>query len=418
LTDQTVRHAPFFAFERMLAKSKIICIDACKSGDLEDFQPASFNIDNAVEDFAGNGYAVFASSSAIQNSWPHPNKPVSLFTSFLCEAIKDKLIICKEQKSLFDIKKLLFLYLDTWNKNNPDIQQTPIFKANMGGTIFFKIGEYQPFCTGVNYEETEAYIIYAVEPLHNRNAKRFAVKVILKCPFSFEEIARINHEIVKKVKYVDIYQNAKFQQLWQGQSASLVFCYYGRDETDVINSNYLCHTTWADNTQDKMNWYKLNTNDKLIDDIHFNIHSYYSTLKTFTVKNTPDKDALIAETKAIRSNLITSAEKVIRFYNEFKNHTMSEDVLITNLAPILENIERDYNLEIPLSMPPIELYKWSQAHSSLAGTVHDFTLFYNARYISCRTHNNRIACMDMTIERYYKDLETITAIEKELSNIN
>ena len=239
--------------EKMPAKNKIIFIDACMAGAFNVGQPPLFNMDNTIDEFAGKGYAVFASSSAVQYSRSHPDMPISLFTYFLCEAITDKHLIRKGQKSLFDIKKLLFLYLDIWNKNNQDNVQTPIFRANMGGTIFFNIEEYYPFYTGAISEETEYYIIYSVEPLHNANAKRYAVKVILKYPFSFEEIARINHEIVEKVKYADIYQNANFQQLWQGHSANLVSCYYGRDETDVISSNYLCHTTWADDTQDK-NW--------------------------------------------------------------------------------------------------------------------------------------------------------------------
>ena len=136
--------------------------------------------------------------------------------------------------------------------------------------------------------------------------------------------------------------------------------------------------------------------------------------KTFTAQNTADKNFLIGLTKAIMSRLITSAEIVISLYNEFQNHTISEDALIANLAPIIDNIERDYFSESSLDVPPMELHNWSQACSSLAGTVHDFTLFYNAQNISKRTPDNRIACMDITIGRYYKDLEAIKAIESKL----
>lgn len=197
-----------------------------------------------------------------------------------------------------------------------------------------------------------------------------------------------------------------------------MFCYYGRDETDIVNSNYLCHTTWADDSQDKTWWYRLNKNDEIINGIHFNIHSYYDYLKTFTAENTADKYTLIEEIRAIMSRLITSAEEVISFYNELQNHTISEDELIASLAPIIDNIEKDYFSETSLDMPPIELHNWTQCCSSLAGTIHDFTLFYNARYISGRTPENRIACMDMTIERYYKDLEALRVIEAELFSTN
>ncbi len=111
------------------------------------------------------------------------------------------------------------------------------------------------------------------------------------------------------------------------------------------------------------------------------------------------------------SRLITSAEKVIGYYNEFLNHTISEEELIvTSLAPIIYDIERDYFLETSLDIPPIELQNWAQGCSSLVATIHDFTLFYNEQYILGRTPKNRIACMSMTIERYYKDLEALRVI--------
>lgn len=378
LSDDLVSTQDLIGYlEKMPAKNKIICMDACMAGNFKVGQSPLLNIDDTVDEFAGKGYAVYASSSATQYSRSHPDRPVSLFTYFLCEAIKDKYLIREGKKSLFDIKKLLFLYLAIWNNNNPDKEQTPIFRANMGGTIFFEIEEYHPFYTGAIYEETDNYIIYAVEPLHNNIAKRYAVKVILKYPFSFEEIAQINHEIVEKVKYKDIYENAKSQQKWQGHSANLVFCYYGRDESDVVNSNYLCHTTWADDKQDKTWWYRLNKNDEIINGIHFNVHSYYDFLKTFTENNTAAKNTLIEETKAIMSRLITSAEKVICFYNEFLNDTISENELIVSLAPIISEIEKDYFLETSLDIPPIEIHNWAQCCSSLAGTIHDFILFYN-----------------------------------------
>jgi len=45
---------------------------------------AVFNINETADEFAGRGYAVIASSNAIQYSYGHPDKPISLFTSFFC----------------------------------------------------------------------------------------------------------------------------------------------------------------------------------------------------------------------------------------------------------------------------------------------------------------------------------------------
>lgn len=400
--------------ENIPSKTKIIFLDSCMSGNFNINQTATFNINDTVEEFAGKGYAVFASSNATQVSYGHPDKPISLFTSFLCEALKDVHLIRKGKKSLYDISKLLSLYLDLWNKRNPKMQQHPIFRANMGGTIFFEIQEYHPFHTAQIYEETDDYIIYAVEPLHNGLAKRYAVKVILKSPFSFEDISSITYEIINKVKNADIYKNEISQRHWKGENANIVFCYYGRDESDIVNSNYLCHTTWVDESQDKKWWYRLDGNSDIINGIHFNFHSYYENLKIFTEENLGDKDILIEKTKLIMSHLITLAEKVIGLYNEFLNRTKSEETLLEDMGVVIPLIEKYYFVETELAIAPIELKDWRECCSNLSGTIHDLTLFYNKKYLSGRTPQNRIDCMNMTINRYYEDLEALKKVEVEM----
>ncbi len=148
---------------------------------------------------------------------------ISLFTSFLCEALVDKYLIKNGNKSLYDIQRLLFLYLSIWNKNHPDRQQNPIYRADIGGTILFPVEEYLPYEVKQIYLETSKYIICSVLPIHTNNAKRYCVQVILKEPFSFEEIATINHEIIDKVRNVEVYKNLKSEIRWTEKNANIIF---------------------------------------------------------------------------------------------------------------------------------------------------------------------------------------------------
>ncbi len=164
------------------AKNKLILLDSCMSGNFKVEETSIFDSNTDMVDFFGKGYAVISSSNAIQYSWGHPVKPLSLFTSFLCEALTDRLLIRKGKKSLYDVQKLLFLYLDIWNKNSPTKMQTPMFRANIGGTIVFPVEEYIPYRSKTYYDETDDYIVYTVEALHSSIAKRYSVKVIQKTP--------------------------------------------------------------------------------------------------------------------------------------------------------------------------------------------------------------------------------------------
>lgn len=415
LSDTMIKTQELITYlEAISARNKILFLDCCMAGNFTVTDSAVFNINETADEFAGKGYAVIASSNATQYSYGHPDKPISLFTSFLCEALTDTHIIREGKKSLYDINKLLFLFLEIWNKNNPNQIQNPIYRANIGGTIFFEIQDYQPYLIENFFEETENYIIYAVEPTHSSIAKRYSVKAILKQPFSFTEISLLNHEIVGKVKVLNIYQNKIQEQRWQGKTASLIFCYFGLDEADIINCNYICHTTWADETQDKDWWYRLNKSCEIINGIHFNIHSYYQTLKIFTDEHTGTKEKLIIETRTIMSSMITLAEQAISKYNEFLNSSMNEYEFVEDMTNIIPQIEKLYFAEGNLDIPPNELKEWCQYCAGLSATIHDFTLFYNQKYLSRRTSQNRKACMDISINQYYKDLEKLKAIDANL----
>ncbi|WP_060207220.1 caspase family protein [Sporosarcina koreensis] len=405
------------AFDNILAKNKIIILDSCMSGNFKVEETAKLSVDTEIADFFGKGSVVISSSNATQYSYGHPAKPVSLFTSFLCEALKDKLLIKKGKKSLHDIQKLLFLYLDIWNKSNPNHKQNPIFRANLGGTILFPVETYIPYKTKEFYNETENYIIYSVEPTHSSIAKRFSVKIILKRPLSFKEISSINYEIVEKVKREEIYKSEQEEFKWKGLNANIVFCYYGRDETDMTNSNFICHTTWIDETQDKKWWYRKSDKTETIDGVYFNFHSYYTTLKIFQQENIGEEKTLIFQTKEIISQLVTLAEKVINIYNEFLNETKTEQQFIDEMNLLASLIEKWYFAETELTLPPKEIKEWCSACSGLTATIHDFTLFYNEKALATRSFDNRIACMNITKERYYEDLEKLKFEEARMNSL-
>jgi len=387
------------------------------SGNFKVEETAKFNSHTDVIDFLGKGYVVISSSNATQCSWGHPAKPLSLFTSFLCEALTDRLLIKKGNKSLYDIQKLLFLYLDIWNKNNSHKMQKPIFRANIGGTILFPVESYIPYQSKKYYYETDDYIIYDIKPVHSSIAKRYSVAIILKSPLLFEEISNINHKIVKKVRQLEIYKDELTENRWKNKLANIIFCYFGRDEFDITNSNYICHTTWVDEIQNKDWWYRLSGNCEIINDIHFNFHTYYKTLKIFQQENTGEENSLVSQTKEIISNLISLAEKVIGIYNEFLNETKTEDEFVQELSKLVPIIDKWYFAESELDLPPKELKNWCSACTGLAATIHDFTMFYNKHGLSSRTFDNRIACMNITKDRYYEDLEKLKSEEQLISSL-
>lgn len=402
-------------FECNKSKSKIIFLDCCMSGNYDIDKSAKFGSNMTIDEFHGSGYAVFSSSSATQVSFGHPEKPISVFTSFLSNSIQDKFMIREGKKSLFDIKKLVYLYLEVWNRNNPSKIQNPIFRANMGGTIYFDVEDYKAYQIVDSYAEHDEYIICEVEPSHHISAKRFAAKVILKAPMELDEIAEISKKIKIEIINAEVYSNATAENRFAGKPADIIWIYFCRSHIDIKHGNYICHTTWVDDSQDKEWWYKVNSKNRLfIEDVHFDIHTNYDYLHGFIEDNTGDNSDIIQSVKELSSKMVTLAEEVILHYNEYKNGTFNEDNLLQLLKPVLANIENAYFESTELAIADDSIHEWDEACTTLFAHIHNFIFYYNEKYITSRTPENRIQCMDMTIKEYYKSLIKVTEFEVQI----
>ena len=411
-SDKTVKTQQLIeCLEKIKTKNKVLFLDCCLAGNFNIEGTAAFDINKTVEEFAGKGYAILASCNKHQYSYPHPDKPISLFTYFLCQALTFKPLIRDGKKSLHDIRKLLFILLECWNKNNPTLIQNPIYRANIGGTIFFDVQNYHSYKIDQFYRDYESYTIYSVKPIHSGIAKRYSVQIILKKPMLFSEIATINHEIIQTIKGLNIFVNEKQEKKWKNKNANIIFCLFGFDETDMKNNNYICHTTWVDETQDKDIWYKLKETSEIIDGIHFNVFKYYRNQKSFIKTHTATKETILSETTAIISRMITLAEQIVSEYNEYLNGTINENNLKETINAIEPELTDLYLANTNLDISPDELKEWSLLNSNLAGSIHDLTLYYNQKAFIERSSENRKSCMDMSINQYYNDLEKLKTID-------
>lgn len=393
------------------AKNKWIILDSCMSGNFMLSPIEELNQDMWIDGFYEKGCTVFSSCKAEQFSGFSPDKPSSLFTTFLFEALMSRFLIKDGKKSLNDIADYLRLRAQSWNEQHPTHPQTPIIRSNVGGTIMFEVEEFKPYLSTKYIANHDDYIIYDVEPTHNSIAKRYSVKVILKYPVTKIELSHINHGIVKELSDVEVFNSAMSESRWKGNKPNIVFCYYGYDDTDIINNNYAFRTIWVDSTQDRNWWYKKTNESEIINDTQIVTISYYDMMRRFNINHTATSDELIHRTKEIISSMINLAEKFIRNFAEVENEEATEEQFIQIIKPVLQEIEKLYFEESDLDIPPNDLHEWSQRCTCIAATIHDFCIYYSDKYITSRTSVNRKQCVKMTIKRYYQDLELLKETE-------
>lgn len=398
------------SIEKLNAKNKIIIMDSCYSGDFTMENSATLQVEQCVDTFAGVGYAVLASCGAEQQSGFHELRKISLFTSFLCDAITNKFLIRKGKKSLEDICKAIYQYSNEWTRNVGQ-EQHPIFRSSIGGTIFFDVEEYVPYQTEHIYEETEQYIIYSVDPVHHATAKRLSVKVILRYKFSWKEIADIAMQIKNRVLFCEVHQNEVSERYYKGKPASIVWCYFGYDEDDMIDANFIGHTTWVDDKQDKEWWYRKQKNAEIINGVYCEKNVSYEMIKKLMHSDDVDKTDFIKRSREVTSKLISCGEEFIRIYREFVNKNITEDELIRMVLPLNSKINNLYFEQENLPVAPKELREWVNAQTQIACSIQNFSLYYDKKNEHIWTAENRKFLMDASIKRYEEDLEVLKKID-------
>ena len=103
--------------------------------------------------------------------------------------------------------------------------------------------------------------------------------------------------------------------------------------------------------------------------------------------------------KEISSLMLESAEEVISLYNEYTNGLISESSLVKQIDPSLSKIEESFMASTYLEFASDDLHDWMQAYSNTFSTTHDFTYYYNRKFLSQLTPENRKACMEMTLRK-------------------
>ncbi|MCY8281762.1 caspase family protein [Bacillus inaquosorum] len=395
-----------------LAKSKVLLIDCCYSGNFRVEGTKSTNLEESIESFQGSGYAILSGSNAIEPSYGGRNG--SIFTNILCDGLTNKFLIKKGELSLYDLQLWVKRLLEIHTLNNPDTPQHAIYRANIGGTIYFKISEYTPYEKGNIYFENEDYIIKSVEPVHHGSKKRYAAKILLKKPFSDAEIADVSTKIKKRLLFCDVYNNKIQEDRYKGFPSDIIWIYFTFYDSDILRGNYYCKTTWVSDNQDKTYWYSLKgSNKRLIKGVHFEFYPQYKIISNFIFDNTKSNDEVLYKVKEIRYQMITYAESIISLFNEYQNETIFEDELFASVTPyssVLDSLFFESN-DLPFSDETLS--EWVQANITLFSTIHDFTLFYNEKFRNTRDSANRKLVMQSTVLRYYEDLKVLKELEQK-----
>lgn len=412
-------------FAQFRAEKRVLFLDCCMSGE---FALSDRNVQKDIlgaEDYLGGGIAVFASGRKDEPAGYSDEIPASLFTMFLYNAMTNRYCVQDGHISLDTIFRLVRREADAWNEGHPDRQQHPVFRSNMTGTVFFTVSERCE--NAVRLPEREDYMIAAIAPLHSQIAKRYVVKVILKCTVTEKALIRINREIVRSVRGLDLFKSDGEKKRRGGLPVNVVFTYYGYSHEDVAEGRYAFRTTWVDGSQDREHWYRTNSHSKVAGNILIDKNPSYSFLRRLSEDNTADTETVIRETGNILRRILIKGEKITQTFEEYENGELAFVQMKESMTDICREIDALYMDMSDLPVPPAKLTKWSLLAANIAGSIQDFSVFLQTtgidsesnRYTDqCECEDERIRrfadLMEVAIGRFHRDLEALRIEEKAL----
>lgn len=226
-------------------KSSLVIFDCCYSGDFKGPGARRMQFEESVSAFAGSGTAVFASSSADEASRLGPDGSHSIFTGALAAAILQECRATEGKLSLDDISRRTMELVQRWNLTHPGKEQQPVFRSGIGGTIYFQVEEWEPYRQGNVQYDGAGYRLVRVKPLSTGTVKRLAAFIVTEEGIAEENLPVITREVAERIKYAEVHANKTSEQRFRGKSARIIWCYFGQNDTDLINSTHYAYTIWA-----------------------------------------------------------------------------------------------------------------------------------------------------------------------------
>ena len=401
--------------DNMPAKNKILILDCCHSGMAETGNKNSISDKEDLASYVGYGTAIIASSPAGELSWVDRSLGHSVFTDIVASTLQDRRLIRKGRISLDDIISEIRRSLDRWNLKNCKGKQQIIFRANIGGTVYFDVEEYNPYRRLTIYRENKDYIIYDVKPLNILDMKRLCAFIILKDKKIIEELPRITKDVAKQVRYANIANSRKMEKRFKGRSAQVVWCYFGLDESDMIRSLYFAYTIWAENDEIAEKYHKESKYAQVQDGIYIFTNTSYELIREIQ-STTLTADEYMKKVKELYTRMISKTEKFIADIREVENGTVSYGEVFTDYRTWIKDIYRYYFELTDLPCPPDNINAWSEKVLSLAGWVMDIALILKQTGPGGQITDNGEWIIRNALSRYNEDLEELLKLEEGLES--
>lgn len=260
------------------------------------------------------------------------------------------------------------------------------------------------------YLKAENYTIRNVEPLSSRKEKRLAVFVMISEKYCAEkQLALITKEIVSYVRNLNVFSTAVSETKFKNMSARAVWCYFGHDESDMVNHRYFARSIWACDRSGKKKYYSEQKNSSIIRGIWVTTDSFYESVRRLQQSELTREEFESGIQKTL-CQTTSLAERYIADIREIDNQTKTISEIRETYREWIRQVYEEYFKMTEIPTVPDDLHDRFNIVEDLAGCVLDMALLLNKdeEY----TDGNQWLIKN-NIRKYYEGLEKLKIIDEK-----
>lgn len=248
------------------------------------------------------------------------------------------------------------------------------------------------------------YSIYRLNDISHYGAKRYSAILLVDRHYNKELLREVVFNATLKIKKRNYYRNDKLKNHWGDEEAHVVWINIAFDLDDIINTNWVCHTSWISQKLDQsMKPLPLKCDEKFKDiDIQWN--DTYKSRKEFFSRHIGTKEDIIEKSEQLVNELSALAVHAIYLFNQYKNGELEEGAFIPKMQSLSTLIDEVHDKTMNIPSAPEECKDFDLVCQGLFGTIHDMSLYYSERGLKTwQEKNNRDWLMKDTIRRFLED---------------
>ena len=404
-TDQIIS---FLSYSK--AKCKVVILDCCHSDVGEKFIPP-INENVVVEKFYSTGITIFCACKKQEQSMSRDGK-ISVFTQFLCDALRDKHLIREDSLYFNDFQNLVTIYAMNYNRKHPGEEQTPVMRTSTIGTVTFPAR----FCKEKKKERVKGYLktekfdaldidFDLKKGVGNQDRKFINVRLVMKSHLEERNIKEIISDVVNQIGKISLSVSTKRQALIYHHPVEIINIVIYNDYIDYEANIYMCHAIWT--LHDDFKWHKKNK-IKCIQNGYcsWDFNSQYDFLKKMRLEHTFTDNELILFWKKQIDIVIKKTSEFDKAYHAYKADDMTVDVLCGYAKKVYAELAKIYN-ECDDSCFPIPFSEYKEFCDKSLNLIADARslIFVCAFHKKSDTEKHLKDCLELELVNYYQSLK-------------